>query len=37
MKPLSLASLAVTLSLGALGTLALPAPSASAQNGVIRC
>lgn len=37
MKPLSLASLAVTLSLGALGTLALPAPSACAQNGVIRC
>ncbi len=37
MKPLSLASLAVTLSLGALGTLALPVPSATAQNGVIRC
>lgn len=37
MKPLSLASLAVTLSLGALGTLALPAPSAHAQSGVVRC
>ncbi|WP_293797903.1 DUF3011 domain-containing protein, partial [Stenotrophomonas sp.] len=37
MKPLSLASLAVTLSLGAAGTLALPAPSAHAQSGVVRC
>lgn len=37
MKPLSLAHLAVSLILGASGTLALPAPAAYAQNGVIRC
>lgn len=33
----SLASLAVTLSLGCLASVALPAPAAHAQNGVVRC
>ena len=37
MKPLSLASLAVTLSLGTIATLALPSAPAAAQDGVIRC
>lgn len=33
----SLASLAVTLSLGCLASVALPAPAAHAQSGVVRC
>jgi len=37
MKPLSLASLALTLSVGGLAGLALPVAPAAAQNGVIRC
>ncbi|WP_099487620.1 DUF3011 domain-containing protein [Stenotrophomonas maltophilia] len=37
MNPLSLASLAVTLSLGTIATLALPSAPAAAQSGVIRC
>lgn len=37
MKTLSLASLAVTLSLGALAGLTLSPAPAAAQNGVIRC
>ena len=37
MNPLSLARLAVTLSLGTIATLALPSAPAAAQSGVIRC
>ncbi|HGK7304923.1 TPA: DUF3011 domain-containing protein, partial [Stenotrophomonas maltophilia] len=37
MKPLSLASLALTLSVGGLAGLALPVAPAAAQNGVVRC
>ncbi len=37
MKPLSLASLALTLSVGGLAGLTLPVAPAAAQNGVVRC